>query len=35
VKVTGKVLGEEFVTTGAGRFETIKIEFLVEGSFDL
>jgi len=35
VKVTGKVLGKEFVTTDAGRFETIKIESLIEGSSDL
>jgi len=35
VKVTGKVLGKEFVTTEAGRFESIKIVSLVEGSSDL
>jgi len=35
VKVTGKVLGKEFITTEAGRFESIKIESLVEGSSDL
>ena len=35
VKVTGKVLGKEFVKTDAGSFEAIKIESLVEGSSDL
>jgi hypothetical protein len=35
VKATGKVLGKEFITTDAGRFETIKIESLVEGASDL
>ena len=35
VKVTGKVIGKEFVKTDAGRFETIRIESLVEGSSDL
>jgi hypothetical protein len=32
VKITGKVLNTEFVTTKAGRFEAIKLESLVEGS---
>ncbi len=32
VKVTGKALDKEFVTTKAGRFEAIKIESIVEGS---
>ena len=35
VKVTGKVIGKEFVMTDAGRFEAIRIESLVEGSSDL
>jgi hypothetical protein len=35
VKVTGKVLGKEFVQTDAGKFEAIRIESLVEGSSDL
>ena len=35
VKVTGKVIGKEFVKTDAGSFETIRIESLVEGSSDL
>jgi hypothetical protein len=34
VKVTGKVIGKEFVMTDAGRFEAIRIESLVEGSSD-
>jgi hypothetical protein len=32
VKVSGKVLGKEFVKTDAGSFEAIKIESLVESS---
>lgn len=32
VKVTGKALDKEFVTTKAGRFEAIKLETVVEGS---
>lgn len=32
VKVTGKALDKEFVITKAGRFEAIKLEFIVEGS---
>jgi hypothetical protein len=35
VRITGKVLGKEFVKTDAGSFEAIKIESLVEGSSDL
>jgi hypothetical protein len=35
VKVTGKVIGKEFIKTDAGSFETIRIESLVEGSSDL
>ena len=35
VKVTGKVVGKEFVKTDAGSFETIRIESLVEGASDL
>jgi DUF3108-like len=35
VKVTGTVIGKEFVKTDAGRFEAIRIESLVEGSSDL
>ncbi len=34
VKVTGKVIGKEFVKTDAGTFEAIRIESLVEGSSD-
>jgi hypothetical protein len=32
VKVTGKAFAKEFVITKAGRFETIKIKSIVEGS---
>ena len=32
VKVTGKAIDKEFVTTKAGRFEAIKLESIVEGS---
>jgi len=32
VKVTGKALDKKFVITKAGRFEAIKLEFIVEGS---
>jgi hypothetical protein len=32
VKVTGKALAKEFITTKAGRFEAIKLESIVEGS---
>ena len=32
VKVTGKVIAREYVTTKAGQFESIKIESVVEGS---
>ncbi|MHA2123516.1 MAG: TapB family protein, partial [Promethearchaeota archaeon] len=32
VKVSGKVLGNEFVTTKAGTFEAIKLETIVESS---
>jgi hypothetical protein len=32
VKVTGKVLNTEYITTKAGRFEAIKLESIVEGS---
>jgi len=32
VKVTGKALAKEFVTTKAGRFEAIKLESLIEGT---
>lgn len=35
VMVTGKVIGNEFVSTDAGVFEATKIESLVEGSSDL
>ena len=35
VKVTGKVIGKEYINTDAGSFETIRIESLVEGSSDL
>jgi hypothetical protein len=35
VMVTGKVIGNEFVSTGAGIFEATRIESLVEGSSDL
>ena len=35
VRVTGEVIGKEFVKTDAGSFETIRIESLVEGSSDL
>ena len=35
VMVTGKVIGNEFVSTDAGIFEATKIESLVEGSSDL
>ena len=35
VKVTGKVIGKEYVNTDAGSFETIRIESLVEGASDL
>lgn len=31
VKVTGKVIGKEFVVTKAGKFEAIKLESIVEG----
>lgn len=32
VKVTGKALAKEFITTKAGRFEAIKLESLIEGT---
>jgi hypothetical protein len=32
VKITGKVLNKEFVTTKAGKFEAIKLQSVVEGS---
>lgn len=32
VKVTGQVMEIEFITTTAGRFETIKLETIIEGS---
>ncbi len=32
VKVTGRAIDKEFVTTKAGRFEAIKLESIVEGS---
>jgi len=35
VMVTGKVIGNELVSTEAGVFEATKIESLVEGSSDL
>lgn len=35
VMVTGKVIGNEFVSTDAGIFEATRIESLVEGSSDL
>jgi hypothetical protein len=35
VMVTGKVIGNEFVSTDAGIFEAVRIESLVEGSSDL
>ena len=35
VKVTGKVIGKEYINTDAGSFETIRIESLVEGASDL
>ena len=32
VKITGKVLNKEFVTTKAGKFEAVKLQSVVEGS---
>ena len=32
VKVTGNAINKEFISTKAGRFETIKLESIVEGS---
>jgi hypothetical protein len=34
VKITGKVLNKELVTTKAGKFEAIKLQSVVEGSSD-
>jgi len=34
VKVTGKVIGTEILTTKAGTFKTVKLETIVEGSSD-